>query len=781
MSDSNKPSTVAAKSIERLGVNSAVLKRQFGVSASEVEIANASEVAKTVQILSLESGFYDQSQKWVGGSAFRLASRADGTVLTDFADPQHNFIKAESWGLDYRIFTHGHSTNFIPIGVSVPAKDQNGASGEINNPPLDWLGALQAENYREGTTNTDAFFQKQLAGEIRVSEVAGDRYKAEDGDEYYFPEKGTEIFTFGNWDELNVSPYVDNPETFLDHHVGNRSVRSIEMTSDTQYMVTTEESWFVRVVIDPPGAGGTQATAKVSYKNPSARFSPILITIDDPGSGYKTPPRVKLLGGAYLANSGKPEARASLGDFDGGKWPTIFDKHKNETSKTSTGGFNFTKDDQNSEAVDRELKLAFRNKKSREWPGRRWETYPGTDDAYRGDPTSLNGFLPDELARDYFTSMMFSERNFGHSYVHAKGLNVNFKMRERDYNFGPQFTVDYSFAEPKEVAAPKWTETPSPAWDIDLDAARAELFSAPCVRADREEQVGNHTSYQFGDTYSYHWGYERNVWVARPDRFDGGDDDYAEAVGREAMATTQTFPGGLKQSVAYLTKNEEIKTEGGARTSNTFVGNSLSSVTYQGAEFGATIFGTKTSTNVAPLTMITKGPPVGKIPNVTNIYPTIKVDLRLGLSNFDIRLRTNVVKLKLQPLGLFFGFLKGCFNFVVTRVGAPGWATKNELKVEVDSTVMEARFNEMGGSISVLWDDLDAIVVGNGIKAGVSDINNDVNMKLKAELTKIENKIAEIDSALSNAEVHTAAIESAATHVNSSLTHISAHALAASV
>ena len=314
----------------------------------------------------------------------------------------------------------------------------------------------------------------------------------------------------------------------------------------------------------------------------------------------------------------------------------------------------------------------------------------------------------------------------------------------------------------------------------DRDSARAELYNGSSIREYREDLLGNRTSYQFGDTYSYQWGYQRSVWLAGPDLYDGGGDDFAEAVGREEMSTTQTFPGGLKQHVAYITKNEQVETVGGTKSSTTNIETSIDSVTYQGAEFGATTFGTLTSTNVAPITMIAKGPPVGKL-MVTNLYPTISVDLRLGISNFDIKLRPNVVKLTLKPIGLFLGLLKGAFNFVVTRVGAPGWALSNELKVGINSTKMEATFNEMKGSISVLEDELDTLVVGNGIKAGVSDINNDVNTKLKAELTKIENKIAELDTAISNAEANTACVESAATAINSSLTHISAHALAASV
>ncbi|MBD84677.1 MAG: hypothetical protein CL400_05940 [Acidiferrobacteraceae bacterium] len=751
---------------------------------ASVAIANAANESKTVQILSLESGFYDQSQNWVGGSAFRLAARADGTTIADFADPHHNFILVESWGWDYRIFTHGHSTNFIPIGASVPAKGKNGISGEINNAPLDWLGALQTEYYSEGGTNTDAFFQQQLGGEIRVTETAGNRYKFEDGNEFYFPQVGTELNTFGNWDELNLTPYADNPDKFLDSNVTSKGVVEITLLNEPFFSTSSYEHFGpLKVWIDPPGGGGIQATATIEPKDPTATWSGVgPIKIDNPGSGYTSPPKVQISGSSgWRIPPGIPVIESRIGTpggFDGGKWPTIFDKHKTTKTGSSFDTDTFTLMPPATDTSS-ELKLAFKYKDSRERPSTSWETMGSPE--YRGDPTSLDGTLPPELWKDYHSSFMFSERNFGHAYTHAKGLNVNFNMRTRDYHFGPQFSVEYSMAEPKEEAAPKWTESPDPAWDIDLDSARAELYNGSSIREYREDLLGNRTSYQFGDTYSYQWGYQRSVWLAGPDLYDGGGDDFAEAVGREEMSTTQTFPGGLKQHVAYITKNEHVETVGGTKSSTTNIETSMDSVTYQGAEFGATTFGTLTSTNVAPITMITKGPPVGKLPMVTNLYPTISVDLRLGISNFDIRLRPNVVKLIVKPIGLFLGLLKGAFNFVVTRVGAPGWALSNKLAVEVNSTKMEATFNEMKGSISVLEDDLDTLVVGNGIKAGVSDINNDVNTKLKAELTKIENKIAELDTAISNAEANTACVESAATAINSSLTHISAHALAASV
>ena len=786
MSDSTESTTAARKSVTRPGVRSSVAKRQFGASVASVAIENAANESKTVQILSLESGFYDQSQNWVGGSAFRLAARADGTTIADFADPHHNFILVESWGWDYRIFTHGHSTNFIPIGASVPAKGQNGISGEINNAPLDWLGALQTEYYSEGGTNTDAFFQRQLAGEIRVTETAGNRYKFEDGDEFYFPEVGTELHTFGNWDELNLTPYADNPDRFLDSDVTKKGVVEITLLNEPIFSTSSLEHFGpLKVWIDPPGGGGIRATATIEPKDPTATWSGVgPIKIDNPGSGYTSPPRVHISGSnGWRLPPGFPviESRIGfLGGFDGGKWPTIFDKSKVTSTPSSFDTATVTVTPPASDTSS-ELKLAFKffHQRHRGRPLFEDVAFYGTP-LYRGEPTSLDGILPPELWMDYHPSFMFSERNFGHSYTHAKGLNVNFNMRTRDYHFGPQFSVEYSMKEPEEKAAPKWTKTPDPAWEIDLDSARAEIYNGSSIREYREDLLGNRTSYQFGDTYSYQWGYQRSVWLAGPDLYDGGGDDFSEAVGREEMSTTQTFPGGLKQHVAYITKNEAVETVGGTKSSTTNIETSIDSVTYQGAEFGATTFGTLTSTNVAPITMIAKGPPVGKIPNVTNLYPTISVDLRLGVANFDIRLRPNVVKLKLQPLGLFFGALKGAFNFVVTRVGAPGWAVKNELACEIDSTKMIAHINETEGSISVLQDELDALVVGNGIKAGVTDIHNDVNSKLKAELTKIENKIAELDTAISNAEAHTACVDSAATAVNSSLTHISAHALAIS-
>ena len=63
MSDSTESTTAAQKAVTRPGVRSAVAKRQFGASVASVAIANAANESKTVQILSLESGFYDQSQK----------------------------------------------------------------------------------------------------------------------------------------------------------------------------------------------------------------------------------------------------------------------------------------------------------------------------------------------------------------------------------------------------------------------------------------------------------------------------------------------------------------------------------------------------------------------------------------------------------------------------------------------------------------------------------------------------------------------------------------------
>jgi len=795
VTDDTDPTTLTAETVLRGGGGNSYL-RKVGVTASEQNITSVDDGSKKVQILSLENGFYDSQNRWVGGSAIRLAGVSSGATFTDFSDPQRNFVQSESFGIDYRIFTHGHSTGYLPVTSERPADSTTGLSGGVNNAPLDWLGALQRLNYSplaySPSIDTDAFFLKQLSGELRFQQIAGDRYKYEDGNEFYFPGADRELWTFGNWDELNLTAYADNAERFLDSEQSKKGVIGITVHLGGLYQTapTVQLLWVPARV--PVGGVTATATAILSPEvaeiietdaGAVAHYTIDHIRIDNPGSGYTSPPLVRLSGGSpkslghslvlrsgkryskYVSGGGNATAEIGTSSgFDGGKWPAISDEWITATDLPSSGVV------PGASELSTETKLAFKTAKTRE---------AAATVVSGAKTTSLKGFLPRELWVDYHPNFMFSERNFGHSFMHAKGLNVNFKMQTRDYHFGPQFSVEYSTKEPEIAPAPDWTETKN--WPIDIDSARAELYQGPSVREEREDRVGNATSYQFGDSYSYLWGYQRSVFVSGPDKYDGGNDDYAKDCGREELSASQTFPGGLKQAVTYKVKNEDYVTEGKTKNSDTNITYSLSSIVYQGAQFGATIFGTQTTTELAPVSNNTIGPPVGiPLAGNFNFYPTVNVDLRIGISKFDIKIRTAVVKVKIDPLSLFFGLIKGAFNAVVTRVGAPGWASEVNLNSGIDTTKMESYFNENKYQLATLSDSVKVLVVGNGTKAGVSEIENDVNTKLKAALTEIDNKIAELDTTISEMEAHTAAIDNAATHVNSSLTHISAHALAVS-